>query len=387
MQVTAPSTTRRFDLDWVRVITMLLLLLFHSGRLFNYTPWHLKNAETAGGIEVYIHFFDYWGMPMFFLVAGAAVWFSLGVRKPGQFVLERCLRIFVPLIFGILIVVPPQVYLERIYKGEFSGNYFQFYPHFFTQGSYSYGGTGNLSWHHLWFLAYLFLFCLIALPLLLWLRRPPGQRFLDRLVAFTRRGGNILLYVLPLCLWIVTLSPLSSGENALINDWAHLLYYFTFFLYGYVLCSREGFWQAIDRYKLLVLVLAVPLSLVEMTLDGLGFKNGGPYSPVMILFACARSFIAWCWIIAFLGYARKFLSLSNKFLAYANEAVLPFYILHHMVIIIVGYFVIQWQMNVYLKYLVVVLASFVIIMLLYEGIKRTVVTRFIFGMRLKKQSN
>ena len=109
MQVTTPSTTRRFNLDWVRVITMLLLLLFHSGRLFNYTPWHLKNAETAGGIEIYIHFFDYWGMPMFFLVAGAAVWFSLGVRKPGQFVLERCLRIFVPLIFGILIVVPPQV--------------------------------------------------------------------------------------------------------------------------------------------------------------------------------------------------------------------------------------------------------------------------------------
>jgi glucan biosynthesis protein C len=386
MQVTAPSSTRRFDLDWVRVITMLLLLLFHSGRLFNYTPFHLKNAETSVGREMYFHFFDYWGMPMFFLVAGAAVWFSLGVRKPGQFVLERFLRIFVPLIFGILIVVPPQVYLERIYEGDFSGNFFQFYPHFFTHGPYSYGGTGNLSWHHLWFLAYLFLFCLIALPLLLWLRRQSGQRFLDRLAVFARRGGNIFLYVLPLCLWIVTLSPVSSGENSLINDWAHLLYYFTFFLYGYVLCSREGFWQAIDRYKLLALVLAVPLSLAEMTLDGLGFKSGGPFSPVMILFVCAWCFIAWCWIIAFLGFARKFLSFSNKFLAYANEAVLPFYILHHMVIIIAGYFVIQWQMNVYLKFLVVVLASFVIIMLLYEGIKRTVVTRFIFGMRLKKKT-
>jgi peptidoglycan/LPS O-acetylase OafA/YrhL len=111
MQPAAPSVTRRFDLDWIRVITMLMLLLFHSGRIFNFTPWELKNAETAGIIEVYIHFFDYWGMPMFFLVAGAAVWFSLGARKPGQFVLERFLRLFVPLIFGILIIVPPQVYL------------------------------------------------------------------------------------------------------------------------------------------------------------------------------------------------------------------------------------------------------------------------------------
>jgi glucan biosynthesis protein C len=385
MQPAASSATRRFDLDWVRVITMLMLLLFHSGRIFNFTPWHLKNAETAGIIEVYIHFFDYWGMPMFFLVAGAAAWFSLSVRKPGQFILERCLRLLVPLIFGILIVVPPQVYLERIYEGDFSGNFLQFYPHFFTHGTYSYEGTGNLSWGHLWFLGYLFLFCLIALPLLLWLHRQSGQRFLDRLVAFTRRGGNIFLYVLPLCLWIVTLSPLSSGENDLIHDWAHLLYYLTFFLYGYVLCSREGFWQAIDRYKVLALALAAPLSLAEMTLDGLGFKNGGPYSAVMILFSCAWCFIAWCWITAFLGYARKLLSFSNKFLVYANEAVLPFYILHQTIIIIVGYFVIQWHMNVYLKFLIVVVASFAGIMLLYEGIKRWNVTRFIFGMRLKKK--
>jgi len=386
MEPTTPSITRRFDLDWVRVITVLMLLLFHSGRLFNFTPWHLKNAETAVGIEVYIHFFDYWGMPMFFLVAGAAVWFSLGVRKPSQFLKERVLRLIVPLFLGILIVVPPQVYLERIYEGDFTGNFLQFYPTFFTHGTYSYEGMGNLSFHHLWFLLYLFVICLVTLPLLLRLRRQSGQRFLDRFAAFTRRGGNILLFVLPLCLWLVVLGPLfPHGENDLIHDWARFLYYLTFFTYGYLLSSREGFWQAIDRHKLLALVLAVSLSLAEMILDGLGFKSGGPYSPVMILFTCGWCFIAWCWIVAFLGYARKFLSFSNKFLAYANEAVLPFYILHQMVIIIVGYFVIQWQMNVYLKYLIVVVASFAGIMLLYEGIRRTPVTRFIFGMRLKRR--
>ena len=110
-----------------------------------------------------------------------------------------------------------------------------------------------------------------------------------------------------------------------------------------------------------------------------------PYSPMIILFSCAWCFIAWCWIIAFLGYAHKFLSFTNKLLSYANEAVLPFYILHQTVIVIVGYFVIQWQRNVYLKYLIVVMASFIGIMLLYELVKRKVVTRFIFGMRLKRK--
>ncbi len=379
------AVTRRFDSDWIRVITMLMLLLFHSGRLFNLTPWHLKNAQISIGIEVYVHLFDYWGMPMFFLVAGAAAWFSLAVRKPGQFVQERLLRILIPLILGIIIVVPPQVYLERIYNGEFNGNFIQFYPHFFTSGTYSYNGAGNFSWHHLWFLAYLFLFCVIGLPILLWLRRKAGNRFLNWLAQFTKKGSNIFLYMLPLCFWLVILGPLFSGENDLINDWDHFLYYFTFFIFGYILCSRDDFWHAIDRNKLLALLLAIPLSLIEMYLAGLDLKTGNPYSLLNMLFTCAWCFIAWCWIIAFLGYARKFLSFSNKFLQYANEAVLPFYILHQMVIIIVGYFVIQCQMNVYLKYLIVILSSFAIIMLLYEGIKRTIVTRFIFGMRLRRK--
>ncbi|MBM3149512.1 MAG: acyltransferase, partial [Chloroflexi bacterium] len=171
------SNARRYDLDWVRVIAMLMLLLFHSGRFFDFDPWHLKNVETGLAFAAYNHFFNYWGMQLFFLVAGAAVWFSLGTRKTGPFVKERVLRILVPLLFGILLVVPPQVYLERIYEGQFSGSFFQFYPHFF-EGTYSgsYAGSGNFSWHHLWFLAYLFTFTLLALPLFLWLRRPSGEK-------------------------------------------------------------------------------------------------------------------------------------------------------------------------------------------------------------------
>ena len=109
------------------------------------------------------------------------------------------------------------------------------------------------------------------------------------------------------------------------------------------------------------------------------------YSPANILFTCLRCFTTWFWILAILGYARKFLSFTNRFLKYGNEAVLPFYILHQTIIIIIGYFVIQWDINVYLKYLIVATLSFATIMLLYEGIKRTNATRFIFGMRLKKK--
>jgi peptidoglycan/LPS O-acetylase OafA/YrhL len=100
-----------------------------------------------------------------------------------------------------------------------------------------------------------------------------------------------------------------------------------------------------------------------------------------------RTLCGWCWIITFLGMARKFLSFSNRFLSYANEAVLPFYILHHMVIIGVGFYVIQWDIPVLAKYLLIIVMSFAIIVLLYEFVvKRTNVTRFLFGMRTKRRS-
>jgi len=378
---------RRYDLDWVRVIAILMLFLFHCARLFDYDPWHLKNAETSLALAAYNHFFNYWGMQLLFLVAGAAAWFSLGARKKGPFVKERVLRLLVPLIFGMLLIVPPQVYLERIYEGQFTGSFFQFYPHFF-EGTYSgsYAGTGNLSWHHLWFLAYLFTFTLLALPLFLWLRKPAGEKLISKLADYTRKPGIIFLYALPLWIFLSSLMPLfPGGEQNLVMDWAFFLYYITFFIYGYLFCADGRFWQAVDRHKVWALIMALMMTAADAYVELSERVPPLGYSPANILFTCLRCFTTWFWILAILGYARKFLSFTNRFLKYGNEAVLPFYILHQTIIIIIGYFVIQWDINVYLKYLIVATLSFATIMLLYEGIKRTNATRFIFGMRLKKK--
>jgi peptidoglycan/LPS O-acetylase OafA/YrhL len=99
-----------------------------------------------------------------------------------------------------------------------------------------------------------------------------------------------------------------------------------------------------------------------------------------------RGLIAWCWIIGLLGLGRRYLNFNRKFLAYANEAVLPFYILHHPVIYIVGYYVIQWNANIGLKFIVIAVTSFTIIMAVYELlIRRINVLRFLFGMRVKSR--
>ena len=75
-------------------------------------------------------------------------------------------------------------------------------------------------------------------------------------------------------------------------------------------------------------------------------------------------------------------------LDYANEAVLPFYILHQTVMLAVGYVVLQWAIPDVLEWAIIVVISFVIIMALYEYlIRRWNVMRFLFGMKPLRRSD
>jgi hypothetical protein len=151
---------RRHDLDWLRVFAVVVLLLFHSARPFDEWGWHIKNEIVSGFITNILQFINIWHMPLFFLLSGSAAWFAMFLRPERSFAKERVKRLFIPLVFGMAVIIPPQVYIERIFRSQFEGSYFSFYLEAFN-GSYP---KGNLSWHHLWFLAYLFVFSLLALP-------------------------------------------------------------------------------------------------------------------------------------------------------------------------------------------------------------------------------
>jgi glucan biosynthesis protein C len=87
-----------------------------------------------------------------------------------------------------------------------------------------------------------------------------------------------------------------------------------------------------------------------------------------------------------LSLGAKYLNFNNQALAYANEAVLPFYLLHQTVILCVGWFVIPWNMGILPKFLIIAVVSFILIMALYELlIRRINIVRFFFGMRPKKK--
>lgn len=371
---------RRYDVDWLRVLAMLVVFIFHSGRFFNFDWWHLKNAQLSFGVTVFVRVVDQWMMPLFFILSGVGTWYALGHRNGPQYVLERVKRLFVPLLSGTLVIIPPQVYLERIDKSQFHGSYLQFYPHFFT-GVYP---AGNFSWHHLWFLAYLFVLSLIALPLLMRLKRG-GQSLMSAVRALCERPGGIFLLALPVGVIRLALGPVSSGLQTLYGDWANLLTYLTWFVYGFILYSDERLNRAMQTHWKIAAAGAIGMTGF-LAFVILRFDPQGGYTLASAGMTLGEAFSSWFWLIAILGAGQRYLSFRNRWLDYANEAVLPFYVLHQTVIIMVGYYVIRWPLGVPAKYAIIASVAFALTLGAYDVlVRRWNVTRVLFGMRPKRR--
>jgi len=378
------AVTRRYDLDWLRVMGILTVFVYHSGRFFNSEGWHVKNATTYFGVDVWETILANWMMPLIFAISGASLFYALGKGRPGQFVKDKVLRLLVPLLFGAVTLGALQMYLERLSHGEFSGSFFQFLPHYFNGLD---GLGGNFAWTgvHLWYLEMLFVFSLALLPLFLWLKHGSGQRVLARLGDWLARPGAAYLLALPVILLLglmnrnTFLGSLGWGGGSIFS---HLC----FFLSGFVIVSHAGLQNNIQRLRWLSLALVAVLLVTIFTLYMLA---GDPAfgTAQYTLFFSLYGLWAWCWVLAILGFGMKHLNLSTPVLQHANEAVLPFYILHQPALLCVGYFVVQWAIPDLLKWLIIVPVSFAIIMVLYEFVvRRFNVMRVLFGMKPLKQA-
>ena len=172
--------------------------------------------------------------------------------------------------------------------------------------------------------------------------------------------------------------------NAVPLGYPNPVYFLIYFLYGYILIADERFGQAIDRHKLVALILGVVIYALWI-----GLVTSGLLRDPDLLKPVRESLIAWLCLIALLGYGRQFLNFTNRFLRYFGEASYPLYILHQTVIVILGFYVVQWSTGILPKLLVIMVASFGITLVLYDlAVRRTNVTRFLFGIRpLRKKSH
>jgi fucose 4-O-acetylase-like acetyltransferase len=377
------ASERRYDIDWLRVGAVLLLVPYHTAVLFARPYVAYIKAEPNAILEAFAYFMNQWHMALFFLVSGAATWFSLGSRSGAQYAGERVKRLIVPLVFGTLVVVPVQVYLQRLYYHDFSGSYIRFYPHVFD-GLYPHG---NFTWGQLWFLAYLFVFSLLALPFFLFLRTNAGRRTIEKAAALCGKSGWIFLGTIPLAVTQAAFRARWPGFQNLYNDWANFIFYFTVFCYGYIMCSDAGFTRAIVRQRKIALLMGIVSMAVILTLRQTGNAPLPDYSGGWILYMLLHGFSSWCWLVAFLGLACEHVNRGNRVLAYATEGALPFYILHHAVIVMVAYRVLRWDVGVAGQFCLITVLSLIGVIVVYDVIvRRLPPLRFLFGMKARRRS-
>jgi CubicO group peptidase (beta-lactamase class C family)/surface polysaccharide O-acyltransferase-like enzyme len=370
---------RRYELDWLRVLAILAVFVYHCALIFAPDPFSIKNATTYQFIDDLGEFVGLWGMPLIFLISGASVFYALGKASPGKYFKGIALRLLVPLIVGIFTHIAFQVYVERLHTGTFGGSFFEFYPHYFD-GMYGFGG--NFAWMglHLWYLQALFLFSLLFLPLFLWLKNSPtGRRALRGLGDSLARPGAAYLLALPAYVLINLLDPASWG-TAVMGGWS-LFIYMSFFVSGFVIISSERLQSSIKHWRWVSLgagILLVPAVVVLWT--ALGEPGFGTSARALGIAPYCLS--AWCWLLAILGFGMKHLSFNPPFLKHANEAVLPFYILHQSAIVSLGFFVVQWAIPDGLKFLAILIMSFLVSVGLYESlVRRNNLLRILFGMK------
>ncbi len=371
---------RRYDLDWLRVLAFTLLILFHTGMMFNTWDWHVKNPETSVTFEYVMRFLNQWRMPLLFFISGAAVWFAMEKYSTGQFALERIKRLAVPLIFGMFVVIPPQVYYERLFQRRVQGSFFDFYPTILDFRPYP---EGNFSWHHLWYIPYILVFSFLMLPAFRYLKSAGGRRRLALAMNRLAQGHRVWFVFLLIAASEICLRPFwPANNNNLLDDWAQFTTTILIFALGFCFASSDSIWPRLEQLRFRTLALGIfATSLLylfwygdlEMPLAGRAF------------YRLTRSANIWFWILTALGFASRHLRFNSRVLEYSNQAVYPFYILHQTITVLIGYYLVDWAVGIPLKFTVLAAGTFIGSWLLYEfPIRRSNLMRPLFGLKVRR---
>jgi surface polysaccharide O-acyltransferase-like enzyme len=382
MPSTAASTVVRLVfLDWLRILAFGLLVLYHVGMYYVGWDWHIKSPHAAAALEPWMRLVNPWRMDLLFVISGAATSLMLAGRgATGALLAARALRLLVPLLFGMLAIVPPQSYLEVVHKYNYGGTYAEFMRLYLTGYGGFCGTNGHClilpTWNHLWFLPYLFLY-----TLMLWSALRAWPALLERLAVRVQQSlAGVRLFMLPLtflALTRMTLQPRFPFTHALLNDTFAHTQYFAMFMLGAALARRPAAWEGFARSRWVALILGVGAWALLITWHGAASAPGGATTLVGPLMF---SVLQWCGIVVALGFAQRHLNVDGAARRYFTEAVFPVYIVHQTLIIVLAHSLAPADLAPGLEGVVLIAGTFALSLLGFEIVRRLPLLRPLFGL-------
>lgn len=351
------TSQRRYDIDWLRVIAIGLLLIYHIA--VGFQPWgvfigFIQNNDSMESIWILMAMLNVWRIPLLFFVSGMGVCFAIGRRNWKALLLERSKRILLPFVFGALTIVPLHIYLwQDYYSQELS---FTFNP------------------AHLWFLGNIFIYVLLLSPVFFYLKNHPDAKFSRWLKALFSSPMGLVVIMWSFVVEAFWVDPEVFEMFAMTGHgfWLGLLAFFFGFCLVY---SGDRFWQTIRQWKWGILGVAFISYLVRVLVYELeGIPN--------ILLAVESSL----WIFGIFGLANQYLNRPGKALSYLSHAAYPVYIIHMIFLYLASFYFFEMSMAVSLKLVLVIAATFIGCFATYEFlIRRVKILRPLFGLKFSKE--
>ena len=372
------TTTRRYDLDWLRVIAILAVYFHHLGMPFNGDGFHIMNSESSKLLDDIMVYFEQFRLPLLFLISGTGTVLAFSKRTWKQFFKERTGRLLIPLFFGILCIVPPQTYFE--YINEYS-SYWQVYT------------SGRFETNHLWFIENLYIISLTVIPLIVFLKSQKSQGFKIWLEGVSSHKKGLLLWGLPLIILTVVLKRYYPTGSSSLTNLSETFFYLYFFITGILFASSQVFWENLKKQRRFHLVTFIISTVLFYSYYVVPNNYIEPYLSISVrwdIWYGLCCLLGWCFVLTLLGYGQVYLNKPSLLLKRMNEAIYPFYILHQTVIVIFGYYIIQLNLNIPAKMTLLFISSFFVIVLLYRFLVYPFNSiRVLFGMKKnpKKRKN
>jgi hypothetical protein len=388
----------------MRALVVAGLVVFHSAMVFAMgTSWFVNDPRPSIGFSVFLLWGSLWGMPLLFLVSGMGARYAMRSRAARAFAAERLARLAIPFLTGLVLLVPPMFYLRQLAQPGFHQPYGRFWLSFLNvpaiargllpQGNWTSAGVG-FDPAHLWFLYVLLVFSLALLPLFRYLQGQHGTRLAGRAAALAARHP---LAMVAAAAGPVMVTEAVFGPDTSTGGWERLAYVFPF-LYGFLIAGDARFESALSRARW-------PAAAVAAAATGglLGWAvaaGPGVVSGTEPGWSALQGLAGWAWLAAIAGFAAAFTAHRRqagmaplwpaparqpqwqRAAGYANQAVLPFYLLHEPVIVAFAWIIVRWHAPILVKYPVLVAASFTATLLIYElAVRRYRITRLLFGMK------
>jgi glucans biosynthesis protein C len=380
--------SRRYDIDWLRTFAFLLLIFYHIGQFYVADwQWHVKSEYQSDFLKNIMLLVNQWRIPLIFVISGIALALVEPKISAMRLLKLRLVRIYIPLIVGLYLVVPPQLYYELIQGSGYTGSYWEFFSFYVDINTDRYpekhhGPIGLLTWNHLWYLAYLFHYTLVY-----FLLKPLISRI--NWGYITQNTSLFIIVFLPtslLVIYDITLEDDYPKTNALVDDWYNHAVYFTIFLLGYILAKSKHLWDTIINHRKLWMACAcVSFTLIILRFNRVGWLDA-VHAEYPIWAQLSLTYL-WSvnkilWLLTMISFAGAYLNRKSKLLRYMNEAILPWYILHQTIIIFVAMNLSKYALGGMVEPTLVVISTFIGCAIGYEIVRRFALTRFLFGMKL-----